>query len=92
MRSYCEHLLFNTEKLQHKNYQQSVSDLERFSGLIYVRDKYHFVDTGKYKQIKAHRPVLRRHSVSELKTTITGSHNSNQHGCIYKKPSILSGA
>ena len=91
MRSYCGHLLFNPEKMQHKNYQQSVSGLERFSGLIYVRGKYHFGDTGKYKQIKTHRPVLRRHSVSHLKTTITGSHNSNQQRCIYKKPSILSG-
>jgi hypothetical protein len=83
MRSYCGHLLFNPEKLQHNNYQKSVSYLERFSGLIYVRDKYHFGDIGKYKQIKAHRPVLSRHLVSQLKTTITGSHNSNQHGCIY---------
>jgi hypothetical protein len=86
MRSYCGHLLFNIEKLQYKNYQQCVSDMERFSGLIYVRDKYHFGDIGKYKETKAHRSVLRRHSVSQLKNTTTGSHNSNQHGCIYKKP------
>jgi len=58
MISYYGYPLFNTEKLQHKYYQQSVSDLERFSGLIYVRDQYHFGDIGKYKQIKAHRPAL----------------------------------